>query len=404
MTYIPNKLCMDAYKFFVSYAMMVLFPFVKTTFKFTDRSGENWLDPKYLDKEGDPLIIKYLDQAFTALQVLSGLPCGFIAWALKKIPFIPIWYWEWYNSFVFDRSMVVYWLDENGVLHIQTKKDNCYKTSLWEIMVLQIVAWVRTKLMGFNIDMDKIKEETLKKITYANEHNIPFAEFGTRRSISCRVLEEVIYLIKKFSKTCVGTSNVYYAYMFDMDPIGTFPHEWPMLHAAIYGFKNANKMALENWVKVFKGALNTALVDTYTTKSFLDDFTKEMAEIFNAREDSGIPVEQGEMIIAKYEELGIDPKTKTINFSDSITLPKAKELMDYFKGRIGVVFGMGGAWTNRFEFLETLGYTPANYVMKLWDIWCDNGHSHGLKISNVLGKRTEDCETEFEIAKQDLNL
>ena len=35
---------------------------------------------------------------------------------------------------------------------------------------------------------------------------------------------------------------------YDMPMMGTHPHEWFMFHGVMYGYKQANYMALENWV------------------------------------------------------------------------------------------------------------------------------------------------------------
>lgn len=60
---------------------------------------------------------------------------------------------------------------------------------------------------------------------------------------------------------------------YDMRPMGTHPHEWFMFHGAQFGYKHANYMALENWVNVYDGDLGTALSDTYTSDSFLSNFS-----------------------------------------------------------------------------------------------------------------------------------
>ena len=46
-------------------------------------------------------------------------------------------------------------------------------------------------------------------------------------------------------------------------------------------------------------------------------------------------------MIAHYEELGIDPKTKTLLFSDSLDFERANKLYKYFKDKSKVAFGIG---------------------------------------------------------------
>ena len=63
------------------------------------------------------------------------------------------------------------------------------------------------------------------------------------------------------------------------------------------------------------------MTDAITTDCFLRDFQLTYATLFSGvRHDSGDPFEWGEKMIRHYESLGIDPKTKTLLFSDSSIL------------------------------------------------------------------------------------
>jgi nicotinate phosphoribosyltransferase len=55
----------------------------------------------------------------------------------------------------------------------------------------------------------------------------------------------------------------------------------------------------------------------------------------------------------------IDPMTKILAFSDSLSVEKALELFDYFKARTNPAFGIGTRLTNN------LGYTPLQIVIKM---------------------------------------
>ena len=59
-------------------------------------------------------------------------------------------------------------------------------------------------------------------------------------------------------------------------PIGTHAHEWFMFHAARYGYKMANTLALEHWVDVYRGDLGIALSDTYTSDVFFNGLIKNL--------------------------------------------------------------------------------------------------------------------------------
>ena len=58
-------------------------------------------------------------------------------------------------------------------------------------------------------------------------------------------------------KSLFGTSNVYYAMNHNLRVSGTHPHEWVHFHAAIYGYKMANYMSMEDWINVYDGDLGT---------------------------------------------------------------------------------------------------------------------------------------------------
>jgi nicotinate phosphoribosyltransferase len=107
------------------------------------------------------------------------------------------------------------------------------------------------------------------------------------------------------------------------------------------------------------------------------DFNKLQAMCYTGvRHDSGDPIEWGEKIIAHYEKLGIDPKTKTLLFSDGLTLDKAQEIFNHFRTRINVSFGIGTHLSN--DTCED----ALNIVIKLQYV---NGHPLA-KLSDVPGK------------------
>jgi len=145
-------------------------------------------------------------------------------------------------------------------------------------------------------------------------------------------------------------------------PVGTMAHEWIMCvgqgnhkHNPAY----SNWYAMEAWVREY-GVLNgTALTDAITTDCFLRDFRLTYATLFSGvRHDSGDPFEWGEKMIKHYENLGIDPGTKTLLFSDSLDFEKADKLFRHFSGRANVAFGIGTYLSN-----DTC-VPPLNIVMK----------------------------------------
>ena len=218
-------------------------------------------------------------------------------------------------------------------------------------------------------------------------YTFKFAEFGCRRRLSREWQEEVVRRLatELKNKNCVGTSNLYLAKKYNLTPIGTFAHEFVQMYQGIPSIPLAytNRYALEDWYDEYQGDLGTALTDTLTTDLFLMDFNRAMANNFSGvRHDSGDPIQWGEKIIEHYKKMGIDPKTKTLLFSDSLNFDKAQAIFNHFKDKTNVSFGIGTFITN------DTNVDPLNIVIKLQYV---NGNPVA-KLSDVPGKTMCDDE------------
>lgn len=105
-------------------------------------------------------------------------------------------------------------------------------------------------------------------------------------------------------------------------------HEWIMAHQQLGPrLIDSQIAALDCWVREYRGLLGIALTDCITTDAFLNDFDLYFAKLFDGlRHDSGDPIVWAEKAIAHYLKLGIEPMSKTLVFSDSLTLPKSLEI------------------------------------------------------------------------------
>nr|MDA3903140.1 nicotinate phosphoribosyltransferase [Desulfuromusa sp.] len=138
-------------------------------------------------------------------------------------------------------------------------------------------------------------------------------------------------------------------------------HEWFQGWQAITRLSDAQKAALEGWVREYRGRLGIALTDCYSMDSFVRDFFDPyFGKLYDGlRHDSGSPFDWGEKAIAMYRQMGIDPLTKTLVFSDRLTFQRMFEIYRYFKGRAKVSFGIGTNLTN------DVGNQPLDMVIKL---------------------------------------
>lgn len=191
-----------------------------------------------------------------------------------------------------------------------------------------------------------------------------FSEYGTRRRFSFAWQSEVVQILRdELSENLLGTSNVYLAKKWDVRPQGTMAHEFLQAHQALgTRLVDSQKAAFESWAREYRGDLGIALSDTYGMDAFLRDFDLCLGKLFDgARHDSGDPFVWGEKLIQHYEKMGIDPKTKTMVFSDKLDFNLAVELFNRFCARSNPVFGIGTNLTN------DLGYQPLQNVIKMME-------------------------------------
>ena len=365
----------DLYKFSMGQAIYHQFPSYKTTWDFKCRNKDVFFTEEMVEEIRDQ-IKAYCELKFSEeeLEYLDN-----IKWIKGSyIDFLRIWNPR-YEDFEITNE------GECG-LSIETK-GTWINTSMYEIPTLAVVNEVYFR-MGHNYEvlLDSYKERLEEKVgkLVNGEYNLgAFSEFGLRRRLSSEAQELAVKTLKDTTlkdSSFVGTSNVYLAKKYNLKPVGTMAHEWIMCvgqgnhkHNPAY----SNWYALDAWVKEY-GVLNgTALTDAITTDCFLRDFQLTYATLFSGvRHDSGDPFEWGEKMIKHYEDLGIDAKTKTLLFSDSLDFERASKLYEYFSGRAKVAFGIGTYISNDTDV------KPLNIVMKTTAC---NGMDVA-KISDVEGK------------------
>lgn len=375
---INSLLEVDFYKFSMQQAMLHFFTDYKTTWTFKCRNKDVRFGRKMVD-EIKRQIKMYCELRFTEdeLEYLRS-----IKWIKDSyIDFLRLWHPR-YEDFTIST-------DAECGLSIETS-GTWLNTSMYEIPTLAIVNEVYFRI---KYDYDNLFDSFKKKLDDKYEDLQTgfvkignFSEFGLRRRLSSEAQD---YMVEKFSHLndeckCshfVGTSNVYLAKKYNLTPVGTMAHEWIMCvgqgnhkHNPAY----SNWYALDAWVKEY-GILNgIALTDTITTDCFLKDFQLTFATLFSGvRHDSGNPYEWGEKLIEHYDKLGIDLKTKTLLFSDSLNFDKANDIYRRFSDRINVAFGIGTYLSNDTKV------DPLNIVMKVTKC---NGQDVS-KLSDVDGKQ-----------------
>lgn len=368
----------DLYKFSMGQAIYHQFPSYKTTWTFRCRNKDVKFTPEMVQEIRDQ-IETYCTLRFTEdeLAYLDN-----IKWFKGSyIDFLRIWQPRFEDFEITTNADCGLAIEAKGTW---------LNTSMYEIPTLAIVNEVYFRM---NYDYDQLIEsfkrrldDKFENVKHGKWYLGVFSEFGLRRRLSAEAQELAIQKFSHLNDTMhsaskfVGTSNVYLAKKFGVTPVGTMAHEWIMCvgqgdhkHNPAY----SNYYALRAWVNEY-GVLNgTALTDAITTDCFLRDFDLTYATLFSGvRHDSGDPIEWGEKMIAHYEKLGIDPKTKTLLFSDSLNFEKADKIVRHFNGRAKVAFGIGTYIANDTDV------EPLNIVMKTTAC---NGMDVA-KISDVAGK------------------
>ena len=239
-------------------------------------------------------------------------------------------------------------------------------TILFEIPVLAIVNEVYFRNTHKHPDIDEGRRRLREKIALIRNDpdmaGVRIADYGTRRRFSCRWQDEVLLTLKEQLRgNLAGTSNVMYARKHGLTPLGTMAHEYLQACQALGPrLRDSQTFGFETWAREYRGDLGIALSDVYGMDAFLRDFDMYFCKLFDgARHDSGDPVQWGERLIEHYRRNRVDPRTKTLVFSDSLDFPRVVELYKRFKDRASVAFGVGTNLTN------DLGYTPLQIVIKM---------------------------------------
>jgi nicotinate phosphoribosyltransferase len=239
-------------------------------------------------------------------------------------------------------------------------------TILYEIPVLAIVSEVYFRGTRPNADLGQARRRLQEKIAMVRQVDpaldFKISDFGTRRRFSVDWHEEIVRtLANEIRPYFAGTSNVWLAMKHGVTPLGTMAHEYMQACQALGPrLRDSQVFAFDVWAKEYRGDLGIALSDTYGLDAFLRDFDMYFCKLFDgARHDSGDPFVWGEKVIAHYHKNRVDPRTKTLIFSDQLSVPLAIEIASRFHGRAKTAFGIGTNLTN------DVGFEPINIVIKM---------------------------------------
>jgi len=368
---VESLLDTDLYKFTMMQVVLHHFPGAQVEYKFKCRNEGLNLAP-FADEIRDELAslcsLRFQDGELEYLRGLRFMKSDFV---------------DFLGLFQFNGKYIRVDPDaRTGELDI-TIRGPWLHTILYEIPVLAIVSEVYFRRSQPTPDTAegrrrlKEKMDLVRTVEPALEFKI--SDFGTRRRFSRVWHEEVLRTLKRdVPEHFAGTSNVWFAQRIGLTPLGTMGHEYMQACQALGPrLRDSQSFAFEVWAKEYRGDLGIAIADTYGLNAFLRDFDMYFCKLFDgARHDSGDPFEWADRVIAHYQQNRVDPRTKTLIFSDSLSFPLAIEIARRYHGQTRTSFGIGTNLTN------DLGYEPLNIVIKMTEC---NGQPVA-KVSDSPGK------------------
>jgi nicotinate phosphoribosyltransferase len=392
---ITSLLDTDLYKFTMMQVVLHQFPGAQVEYKFKCRNaGVN--------------LAQHVEEIRAEIAKLCSLQFSEEELSyLRSMRFIKSDFVDFLGLFKLNEKYITLTLQADGQLDIVVKGPWLH-TILFEIPVLAIVNEVYFKNHSTPRSMSDGQQRLLHKISLLKApalKELKIADYGTRRRYSRVWQDEVLRtLARELGKVSAdgstgqfaGTSNVHYARTLGLTPLGTMAHEYLQAAQALGPrLRDSQTYAFESWAKEYRGDLGIALSDVYGMSAFLRDFDMYFCKLFDgARHDSGDPFSWGERMIEHYKLNRVDPRTKTLIFSDGLTVPRTIELYERFKGRCLLAFGIGTNLTN--DLGDPPEHEPLQIVMKM--VRC-NGQPVA-KLSDTPGKGMCDDEKYLAYLRQ----
>ena len=388
---IQSLLDTDLYKFTMMQVVLHHFPGAQVEYRFKCRNPGVDL-ARFADEIRDEVrslcSLQFLDAELRYLRSMRFIKSDFV---------------DFLGLFKLNEKYIDIVPQSSGELEISIKGPWLH-TILFEIPVLAIVNEVYFRNTQPKADVAEGRRRLETKIEQLQGEglaDLKIADYGTRRRFSKEWHEEVLRTLSaKLDPVLVparttgkppqlaGTSNVLFAMKLGLIPLGTMAHEYLQACQALGPrLRDSQVFGFEMWGREYRGDLGIALSDVYGMNAFLRDFDLFFCKLFDgSRHDSGDPFQWGERMLAHYTANRVDPRTKTLIFSDGLTVPRTIELYQQFRGRCLLAFGIGTNLTN------DLGYEPLQIVIKM--VRCND--QPVAKLSDTPSKNM--CEDEKYLA------
>ena len=392
---ITSLLDTDLYKFTMMQVVLHQFPGAEVQYRFQCRNAH---------AEGIGDLAPFADEIREEIRGLCSLHFQEAELAyLKAMRFIKSDFVDFLALFRLNEKYVTVTPLPSGELGV-TITGPWLHTILFEIPVLAIINEVYFRKTNQRPDLVSGRQRLATKIGQLQApglQDLKIADYGTRRRFGKAWHEEVLRTLITGLGTgtagkLAGTSNVLFAMQLGLTPLGTMAHEYLQACQALGPrLRDSQVFGFESWAREYRGDLGIALSDVYGMSAFLRDFDLYFCKLFDgARHDSGDPFQWGERMLAHYVKNRVDPKTKTLIFSDGLTVPRTVALYRQFRGRCQLAFGIGTNLTN--DLGDFPQHVPLQIVIKM--IRC-NGQPVA-KLSDTPSKNMCDDEKYLAYLRQ----
>ena len=374
---ITSLLDTDLYKFTMMQVVLHQFPGAQVEYKFKCRNGGISAGENLSQGKAAINLAVHAHEIREEIRMLCSLhfreaELGY----LRSMRFIKSDFVDFLGLFRLNEKYITVTAMPSGEIDI-TIKGPWLHTILFEIPVLAIVNEVyfrNTQKAPDFLEGRRRLDLKIEQLRADGLTDLKIADYGTRRRFSKAWQDEVLRVLVARVGTLqspgrvngvpgqlAGTSNVLLAMQLGLTPLGTMAHEYLQAAQALGPrLRDSQVFGFESWAREYRGDLGIALSDVYGMNAFLRDFDMFFCKLFDgARHDSGDPFEWGERMIAHYAKNRVDPLTKTLIFSDGLTVPSTVALYQQFRGRAQLAFGIGTNLTN------DLGYEPLQIVIKM---------------------------------------
>ncbi|MBP9998930.1 MAG: nicotinate phosphoribosyltransferase, partial [Bacteroidales bacterium] len=272
------------------------------------------------------------------------------------------------RGYRFNPAEVSIQQDVEGHLSISVR-GKWFSTIMWEMPLLSCISELMHTLNGDLERYDSVLEQqrAREKSERIFSEGLVLGDMGTRRRLSfdhhemvVRTMKEV-YDSKSWPGKFTGTSNVWLAMKYGTACLGTMSHQLISFEEIVSGVFECNFNVMKKFSDVYDGDNGIYLYDCFGDDVFFNNLSKRMAMMYKGlRVDSGIEEEQFTRIMEKYRQLGIDPASKQIVFSNGLNIERAVEIHKFVGGRMMDSYGVG-----TFLTCDVTGCSPMNIVVKL---------------------------------------